>query len=250
MKKEKFRVAVAGGAGFWGAFYLRAFSLNPDCEVVALVDTAVGRREKFAARYGIPSVFDNVDDLLKADIPDIVSTVLPVSSSYDAVLACAEAGVSVISCEKPISESLVKADEMVNLCREKKIPFVCGTALWEIMHLDRVHGWIREGHIGDIQSISIPSGISEYVSGNGCVTLNFLRFSTDTEAEWVEGRTWPAVAAETLDECGVSGVIGLSDGNTCAIPAPEEADPKVSGIIIKGEKGNVQVTGPKPVFTI
>ncbi len=248
-REKKYRVAVAGGAGFWGAFYLRAFDLNPNCEIIALIETALDRREAFAAEYNIPAIYDSVEDLLKVEVPDIVSMVLPVSITYDAVLACADAGVPVIACEKPLSESLEKADEMVRICREKGISFICGTALWEIMHLDKVCGWVDEGHIGKIQSVSLLYGVPVYVSGNGCVTLNFLRYATGMEAEWVEGRTWPPEAAETDEDCGISGTIGLSGGITCRIPEPDELDPKNGGILVEGSDGQVLVIGPKPIFT-
>ncbi len=249
--KRKYRVAVAGGAGFWGAFYLRAFTLNPDCEIIALVETSMERREKFAAEYNIPAIYDSVEDLLKVETPDIVSLVLPVSVTYGAVLACADAGVPVIACEKPLSESLEKADEMVEICRQKGLSFICGTALWEIMHLDKVRGWIDEGHIGEIKSASLFYGIAVYASGNGCVPLNFLRYSTGMEAKWVEGgKTWPPEAADTDEDCGVSGTIGLSGGITCIIPEPDQLDPDKSGILLEGTKGHILVKGPKPQFTI
>lgn len=249
--QRRYRVAVAGGAGFWGAYYLRAFSRNPDCEIVALVDTAEERRVEVARDYGIPDIYGSVDDLLTVEVPDILSTSLPVAASYGAVLAAAEAGVGVVTCEKPLSENLSKADEMVNVCRERGVPFVCGTALWEIKHLDKVSGWIGEGHIGKVLSASLSSGLPDYVSGNGCVPLNWLRMATGREVEWVEGgQTWPAEAAATDDDCGVSGTMGLSGGMICDIPAPPDCEGATGGIHIEGSQGCIEIVSPEPVFTV
>ena len=99
-----------GGAGTWGRYYLHAFAAHPDCEVVALVDRARQRRQVFAARYGIEATYDTVDELLVREVPDIVSAILPTAYTYDAVIACAEAGVRVVSCEKPIAAELARAD--------------------------------------------------------------------------------------------------------------------------------------------
>lgn len=248
---ERCRVAVAGGAGFWGAHYLRAFSQRSDCSIVALIDTAQDRRADVAREYAITAIYDTVDDLLAHDVPDILSTSLPVAATYGAVLAAAEAGVRVIACEKPLSESLRKADEMVAVCRDRGIPFACGTALWEVDHLDRVAGWVGEGHIGSMLSASLPSGVPAWVSGNGCVQLNWLRFATGMEAVWVEdAKTWPPEAATTEDDCGVSGTIGLSGGITCEIPAPANRTSDAGGVFIEGSGGRVEVVGPQPVFTI
>ena len=245
------RVAVVGGAGFWGAYYLRAYSRHPRCELVALVDTARDRRTAIAQSLSIPAVYDTVHDLLDDQVPDILTLSLPVAATHDAVVAAASSGVRTISCEKPIAVSLAKADEMVAVCRDRNIPLVCGTALWEVKCLNRIAAWVAEGHIGTIQSTSIPAGLPQWVSGNGCVPLNWLRFATGMEAEWVEdGRTWPALAADTEDDCGASGTIGLSGGVTCEIPTPAKGDPTVSGVHIQGSQGSVRVTGPAPQFFV
>ena len=103
MKREKLRVAVVGGCGDWGRRYTYAYSRHPEAELIALVDTARERRARFAEHYGIPRQFDTVEDLLAWQVPDVVANILPVSAARDAVIACAEAGVKGISCEKPIA---------------------------------------------------------------------------------------------------------------------------------------------------
>ena len=119
MPTKKYRVAVVGGAGTWGRFYLRAYANHPDCEIVALVDRARDRRGAFADRYGVKTVFDTVDELFAVEVPDIVSIILPVGHNSETVIACAEAGVKAVSCEKPIAVELSQADEMVRTCRER-----------------------------------------------------------------------------------------------------------------------------------
>ncbi len=73
------RVAVVGGAGTWGRYYLNAFDSHPDCRVVGLVEKPGKRRDIFASHYAINNVYDSVDDLLQVEVPDIVSAVVPVS---------------------------------------------------------------------------------------------------------------------------------------------------------------------------
>lgn len=124
---RKYRVAVVGGAGTWGRHYLRAYFNHPDCEIVALVDRARDRRQAFADCHDIKVVYDTIDDLLAKDIPDIISLILPVAYNPDAVISCAEAGVKVVSCEKPIAVALTQADEMVRICRERGTVFGCGS---------------------------------------------------------------------------------------------------------------------------
>ena len=128
MASMKYRVAVVGGCGMWGRHYLHAYAQHEDVEIVALVDRAKDRREAAAGKYGIDVVFDSLHELLEHEIPDIVSMSLPVGLNPESVTACAEAGVRVVSCEKPIAISLEDADRMVRICEEKGTLFACGTA--------------------------------------------------------------------------------------------------------------------------
>ena len=95
-----------------------------------MVDRAVDRGRTFAAHFGIQQVFSSIDELLAYEIPDIVSAILPVAYTHDTVIACAEAGVKVVSCEKPIDYQLARADETVRICQERGTVLGCGTALW------------------------------------------------------------------------------------------------------------------------
>ena len=173
--KKQYRVAVVGGAGTWGRHYLRTFAAHPDCEIIALVDRARERRQAFADRYGIATIFDEVEELLAREVPDIVSIILPVSANPGAVMACARAGVRVVSCEKPIALSLAEADQMVACCRQYGTALACGTAHWEVHALLDTAAWIAQGHIGRLSGAAIPGGLPNEVSGAGCVQLTTMR---------------------------------------------------------------------------
>ena len=118
MSEKQYRVAVVGGAGMWGRHYLQTFAQREDCSVV-LVDPSERARE-FAGHFGVVEVLDTLEELLKRETPDIVANILPVRLSRDAVIACAEAGVKAVSCEKPMAVELSVADEMVRVCQERE----------------------------------------------------------------------------------------------------------------------------------
>ncbi|MBT3344041.1 MAG: Gfo/Idh/MocA family oxidoreductase [Gemmatimonadetes bacterium] len=251
MSGPRLRVAVAGGAGTWGCRYLRAYAEHPDCDVVAIVDTARDRRQAFADRYGVPTVYDSLDDLFRVDIPDVVSAILPTVSNPDAVIACAEAGVRVISCEKPIAVDLASADAMLAACTKHGAVLGCGSVYSDVPYLEEVLGWAREGHLGRIVSATIPGGLTREASGGGCVQLTLLRLFTGLEIEWVEGWVMPpepgwsdhpdADDAET--DCPVHGRIGLSGGVICEVSAPcAHADL----VRVNGEHGQLSLTSPRP----
>jgi len=255
LKNHKYRVAIVGGAGTWGRHYLRAYAEHPDCQIVALVDQARDRRQAFADRYGVKVIFDTVMDLLANDLPDIVSIILPVSQNPETVIACAEAGVKVVSCEKPIAVTLSQADEMVSICRDHGTAFGCGTGYWDAPYLPEIADWIQSGNIGPLTGAGIPAGLPREVSGGGCVQLTMIRLLTGMEVLWVEGWTlppesgWmPAIEINNQQvDCPAYGQLGLSHEVICRVSEPsKENSCRVS---VKGENGQVRITSSGAVIT-
>jgi len=252
---KKYRVALVGGAGTWGQHYLRAYVEHPECEIVALVDRAVDRARAFADQFGVETVLADIDELFALEVPDVVSAILPVGIAPNVVIACAEAGVKAVSCEKPIATQLSIADEMVRVCREKGVPFGCGTAYWEVPHLIQTAEWVRQGNIGELTGAAIPGGLPVEVSGGGCVQLTMMRLLTGMEVEWVEG--WvldpvgrynnpDATAPHEIDRPAY-GRLGLTGGIVCEIPAPGEEHISCR-VSLTGTNGQVWANGPKPVL--
>ena len=253
---KKYRVAVVGGAGTWGSRYLHAYANHPACEIAALVDRAKDRRQTFADRYATETVFDTLDELLAREVPDIVSAILPTSHNLNTVIACAEAGVKVVSCEKPIAVELSQADAMVRTCRERGTVFSCGSVYSGVPYLLETIGWIGAGNIGKLTAAAIPSGLPREVSGGGCVQLTLLRLLTGMEVEWVEGWTLPPesgwmpsvdVSASEID-CPAYGRLGLSEDIICEIPVSPSEGGGACPVAVMGENGQVWMTGPRPVF--
>ena len=255
MAEKKYRVAVVGGAGTWGRHYLRTYAEHPRCQVIALVDRAKDRRQAFADRYGIPQVFDTVEELLERDLPDIVSVILPVAHTYGAVIACARAGVRVVSCEKPIAAELSKADEIVRLCRECNTILGCGTARWG-PYVPQLIDWLRAGNLGALTGAAMPGGLQREVSGGSCHDLVLMRLLTGMEVEWVEGWTLPPepnyrapeAADETEVDCPAYGRLGLSGDIVCEVPAPQPGQRISCQVSLTGEGGQAWVCHPRPVI--
>ena len=260
MSTTKHTVAVVGGVGIWGRRYLQAYVERDDCEVVALVDTAQQRREAFAKQWNIPWTCDTTEQLLAHTVPQIVSIVLPVAHSPAAVLACADAGVKVISCEKPIAISLADADRMVKTCQDRGIPLGCSTVHWGVTHLPAVAAWVRAGNIGRLTGASMPVSLANEVSGGGCAELTQLRLITGMEVQWVEGWAqephphWTAPPGESADwlDSGAHGRLGLSGGIVVEVPPPTKwttRDERPDAIVLNGEDGQVRLRHGNPILT-
>ena len=247
MPAKKYRVAVVGGAGTWGRYYLRAYAQHPDCEVVALVDRARDRRQAFADRYGVEMVCDTVDELLAREVPDIVSAIVPVSQNYPTMAACSEAGVKVASCEKPISAKLAEADAMVSVCRQHGTLLGCGQAALSTPYTPEVIDWIRAGHIGKLTRAAVPGGLPREMTGGGCVQLATILLLSGAEVEWVEGWTLPSEPGyvappgrpEIEADSPAYGRLGLSSGIVCEMPEPRPEQKVSCFVAAEGENGRV-----------
>ena len=81
------RIGVVG-AGIWGTMHARAYAQDLQAELVAICDVNEERAYKVAEKYGIPSVFSNVDDMLDLGL-DGISVATPDDSHAAIVLTAA-----------------------------------------------------------------------------------------------------------------------------------------------------------------
>ena len=174
----------------------------------------------------------------------------------DAVISCAEAGVKVVSCEKPIAVAFTQADEMVRICRERGTVFGCGSVYSGVPYLLETINWIGTENIGRLTGAAIPGGLPQEVSGGGCVQLTLMRLLTGMDVEWVEGWTLspasgcmpPSGVAEIEFDCPAYGRLGLSGGIICEIHAPRTDRTVSCPVAVSGEAGKVWLASPRPVF--
>src|SRR5687767_11858617 len=103
------RVGVVG-VGFGAAVHIPGFQ-SEGVEVVAVCTRRRERAEEAAARFGIPDVFTDYDEMLAMSGLDAVSIVTPVPMHYEMSLAAFDAGKHVM-CEKPFTTHEHLAREM------------------------------------------------------------------------------------------------------------------------------------------
>ncbi|NUP48282.1 MAG: Gfo/Idh/MocA family oxidoreductase [Catenulispora sp.] len=106
------RVAIVGAGSVAETSHLPAIrAQDASVQAVAVVDLDLQRARDFADRWGIPAVYDDVEQLLREAAPDLVIVCTPPVAHRGAVLACLEAG-AWVWCEKPPTLSLAEYDEI------------------------------------------------------------------------------------------------------------------------------------------
>ncbi|PKA27056.1 Gfo/Idh/MocA family protein [Leptospira meyeri] len=140
--------------------------------LVAGVDTLGSFREKFSAKYKSPA-FETVSELKKYR-PDVISICVPShlhKSTFDEVI---DLGPKAIVCEKPISDSINDADEMVKKAQSKQ----CLLLVNFIRRFEKGHVELKKkfdrNEFGKIRKVSVF--YSKGVLNNGSHFINLLSF--------------------------------------------------------------------------
>jgi predicted dehydrogenase len=104
------RVAVVG-AGGWGRQHARVFAGRPDTELVAIVGRDPDRTRARAGEYRTRAYTD-IQAMLDAEAPDLVTTSLPNEGHFAPTLQLVRAGVPLLV-EKPLVFDLAEADRLL-----------------------------------------------------------------------------------------------------------------------------------------
>ncbi len=117
----KLRTAVVG-VGRFGRFHAEKYARLEGSELVAVADVDRARAEEVAAKYGARPVFDFRDLFGRVDV---VSIAVPTALHYEVAKPFLENGVHVLV-EKPITDDLAKADELIRLAKDKGVTLQVG----------------------------------------------------------------------------------------------------------------------------
>lgn len=117
------RFAVLG-TGFWALYQIPAWLEVGGAQPVAAYNRTISKAEQVAARFGIPRVYGDPEELLRSerDNLDFVDIISAVETHESLVRLAARYHLPVI-CQKPMSTSLASAERMVATCRQAGVPF-------------------------------------------------------------------------------------------------------------------------------
>lgn len=117
----KLRIGVVG-VGHLGEHHARILSQLPEAELVGIndIDTEKGetKAEKYSTRH-----FEDLDELLKK--VDAVTLVVPTTAHYSLAARILEQGKHLLV-EKPITETVEQAENLINLARKKNLVLQVG----------------------------------------------------------------------------------------------------------------------------
>ncbi len=156
------KVAIVG-MGNIGNVHAGVYQKRPDCQIVAVCDIIKEKADKAAEQYGCPA-FYSVQEMLASDIQiDAVSIctagVENGGDHYKPTMELLSAGIPVLG-EKPISNRIDEAREMVALARQKNLRYGINLNHRFTPAALRAKQWAEQGRLGEINIINMTMWIN------------------------------------------------------------------------------------------
>jgi D-apiose dehydrogenase len=145
-RNETLRVALAG-AGMISYYHLVAWSrLGNRAKVVAIADPDRAKAESRAQEFGIPVVYADVADMLKAEEVDAIDIASPRETHAENVGHAVARGIDVL-CQKPLAPTLTLSEALVRGVGDRVRLMVHENWRFRPWYRD-MKRWIDEGMLG------------------------------------------------------------------------------------------------------
>jgi predicted dehydrogenase len=154
------RVCIIG-MGPIGNRHADMYTSDPLAELVGICDIQKERADRASARLGVPA-FNDVSQMLSALAPDVVSVTTGGyeygSDHYEPTMQALAAGCNVLG-EKPISNEIAKAEEMVALAKEKGVCYGINLNHRFTPAARIAKRWQNEGRLGHLLFVNMSMWI-------------------------------------------------------------------------------------------
>lgn len=222
-----------------------ALAAHPSVRLVSGSSRDLGRRQRFAERLGVKNTYEDWRELIAAEKPDIVS--IATNSPYHAeiTIACAEAGIRAVICEKPIATKLSDADRAIAACRKSGTLLVVNhSRRWHPLWI-RVRDEVANGAVGEICH-AVVTWSGGRLGNIGTHLFDLLHMVMRDKSVAVSGSLDPLVLPDCRGEAycdpGGWGVVRYANGAKAFVNAVQRPALPV-GVTLVGSLGQISVRG-------
>jgi len=149
------------GMGPIGNRHARMYKLHPQVKLAGVCDIIPERADKASTDLGVPAFYDAVEMLEKVK-PDLCSVATGGyeygSDHFLPTMQALEAGCHVL-CEKPISNEIDKAEQMVSKAKEKRLCFGIDLNYRFTPAARGAKRWVNEGRLGHLLFVNMSMWI-------------------------------------------------------------------------------------------
>jgi len=231
--------------------HAQALQSHERVKLVAGTSRDVGRRERFQHRTGTKT-YTSWEEMLDKEALDIVSVATYTPEHALLTIACAQRGIRVIWCEKPIAGTLAEAEAMLEACEKSGSLLVINHNRRFDATCRRLRDHVSAGGLGKLTSVNL-----QWNAGR----LGNVGTHTIDAALMFTGRRITAVSA-TLDEAGKPdcrgaafrdpggwGFLRLDDGVMVSIDAADYANTPYH-MVVNGTEGRATAGKFRSDFTL
>ncbi len=242
--KKLYKTAIIGCGGIAHA-HVGGYHQIDQIEIVAVVDPHAPARQIYMDTYGIPSLYDTIEDMLESESPDIVSICTWHLLHPQATIAAARAGVAGIICEKPMAIGAAAADSMVEACEASGTKLVIGHQRRFTPGWQKARDLVAEGAIG--QPMLAKNRVAEGLMNWGTHTIDGTRFALgDPVPDWVFGaveRNSDRHERDVAIEDACMGLVHFDNGAELLVESDLEREGAAAGWFqIQGSEGLIDAS--------
>jgi len=152
-----------------GMIHAECYVKDPLAELVAVCDVVKEKADNAAKKFGVKAYYNLQDMLEKEPDLDIVDVCTGGNENgslhYEPTMMALEAGKHVLV-EKPLSNDIEEAREMVSKAKQKKLYFGCNLNHYFTPPAERAKKYIEDGEIGELiyclHKMGFPGGEQTY----------------------------------------------------------------------------------------
>jgi len=244
-----YKVGVAGCGRIASAFdndpkrkyiatHIGAYTYAGNTRVVAICDTDRKKLKTCLGRWGIERGYLDCGAMLAKEKIDILSVCTPPKSHLPVVKEAVKSGsVKAIFCEKPLSDNVRDAREILNLCGKKGIILQVGhQRRFDPLHV-KIGKIIQAKKIGDVQQVSFY--YTAGVKNTGSHMFDLLRFLFGN-VEWIEG-FFSKNPSNIKDDPNIDGILKFKNRVMATFQACEAKKYLIFELKCLAEKGSITV---------
>lgn len=236
-----YTVAVVG-CGKIAAEHLEAIAQIPSLKVVAAADLDANARKTVASRFGVPTTYDDYQEMLEKERPDILLVLLWPTLHAEVTEKALQRGVRAVLCEKPIASDLGEARKMLQAADSSGSRLMIGHQHRFNPHLEEARRLIADGEIGTVRH-AWAHCFGALINNGPHVVDGLLYMLGEPEPEWILGQVHREPGRSDRGqpvEAGSLGTVCLAGGIRATIEMGDTAVPEI-GWHFYGDLGKIDV---------
>jgi predicted dehydrogenase len=154
----KIRIGIIGAnpdRGWAAQAHIPALtSLSDDFEITALSTTRRESADAASTFFGVPTAFDNHQELVSSPAVDVVAVTVKVPYHLELATAALDAGKAVY-CEWPLGNGLNEAETLATLAKKQGVLAVAGLQARSAPAVAYVRDLVEQGYVGEVLSTTL-----------------------------------------------------------------------------------------------